>query len=71
MQVAAVATPTRPEWQWRIVNYAGEIVEESSRVFPTIATAVAAGVARRNELNIVDVSERPNPYSSKARFRGR
>jgi hypothetical protein len=71
MQVVAVATPARLEWQWRIVNYAGEIVEESSRLFPTIATAVAAGVARRNELNMVVVSERPNPSSSTARFHGR
>jgi hypothetical protein len=70
MQVVAVATPAGPEWQWRLVNYAGEIVEESSRIFPTIATAVAAGVTRRNELNVVDVSEQPNPDGSTARFPG-
>jgi hypothetical protein len=52
MQVVAVGTPTRREWQWRIVNHAGGIVEESSRVFPTIATAVAAGVVRSDELNV-------------------
>ena len=42
MQVMAHWTPARPDWRWRIVNYAGELVEESHGTFPTIATAIAA-----------------------------
>lgn len=71
MQVIAVATPAHPEWRWRIVNYAGEFVEESSRVFPTIAAAVAEGAKRLGELNVADVSERANPYGSTAHLRNR
>jgi hypothetical protein len=71
MQVIAVATPARPDWRWRIVNYAGETVEESSRLFPTIATAVAAGTARLHQLDTVDLSARANPYTSTSHLRGR
>jgi len=71
VQVVAFMTPARPEWRWRIVNYAGEMVEESSRVFPTIATAVAAGSQRLDEMNAVDLSVRANPYGSTAHLRGR
>ena len=71
MQVIAVATPARPDWRWRIVNYAGEKVEESSRLFPTIAAAVAAGTERLHELDTVDLSERPSPYTSTSHLRGR
>ena len=41
MQVTAFSTPSCPEWRWRIVNYAGEIIEESHDLFPTISAAVA------------------------------
>ena len=41
MQVAAVSTPGRPEWRWRIANYAGEVIEESRNSFGTIAAALA------------------------------
>jgi hypothetical protein len=46
MQVVALSTPARTGWQWRIVNAAGEVIEESRERFPTIATAVATGRAR-------------------------
>ena len=29
MQVTAFLTPQEPDWRWRIVNYAGETIEES------------------------------------------
>src|SRR3989442_1222645 len=29
MQVVAFSNPSQPDWRWRIVNYAGEMVEES------------------------------------------
>jgi hypothetical protein len=46
MNVFAVATPDRPGWRWRIVDHDGEIVEESSSAFGTIAEAVAEGSER-------------------------
>ena len=37
MQVSAVWTPDQRGWRWRIVNNAGEIVEESREGFPDMA----------------------------------
>jgi hypothetical protein len=38
MQVVAVSTPQKDAgWRWRIVDNAGEVVEESLESFPTIA----------------------------------
>jgi hypothetical protein len=59
MQVMAHWTPARPDWRWRIVNYAGELVEESHGTFPTIATAIAAGTRRLTEMNVTDHSVPP------------
>ena len=56
MQVIAFSTPGSPAWRWRIVNYAGELVEESHETFATIAAAVAQGAKRLVELNVVDHS---------------
>jgi hypothetical protein len=56
MQVTAFSTPARPDWRWRIVNYAGEIIEESRDTFATIAAAVDRGTKRMKALNIVDRS---------------
>ena len=58
MQVVAFSTPSRPDWRWRIVSYAGDMVEESSGTFSSIATAVAEGTRRMNELGAQDLSER-------------
>ena len=69
MQVIAFATPVRPEWRWRIVNYAGEMVEESFTTFPTIAVAVARGIQRLEELNTTDRSVRVNSYRSTSHLR--
>ena len=46
MNVVAFSTPSQPDWRWRIVNYGGEMVEESSKGFATIALAVAEGNER-------------------------
>ena len=51
MQVLAFSTPSRPGWRWRIVNYSGEMVEESFQTFPSIATAVSDGTRRVNEMS--------------------
>ncbi len=56
MQVAAFSTPNRPDWRWRIVNYAGEVIEESERTFPTISSAVADGARRMAQINVPDRS---------------
>jgi len=62
MQVIAFSTPLYPDWRWRIVNYAGEMVEESFRTFPSIASAVAEGMGRLRELGTVDLSERVSSF---------
>jgi len=56
VQVTAFSTPSCPEWRWRIVNYAGEIIEESHDLFPTISAAVASGTKRLVQMNVVDNS---------------
>jgi hypothetical protein len=71
MQVAAFSTPTSPDWRWRIVNYAGEIIEESRETFPTIATAVANGTRRLVQMNVVDRSVALRTHRSTSHLRGR
>jgi len=56
MNVVAFSTPARPDWTWRIVNYAGEIIEESEATFATIGRAVAEGRKRLLEMNTPDHS---------------
>ena len=62
MQVIAFSTPSYPDWRWRIVNYAGEMVEESRETYPSIAVAVAEGNRRLREVDSNDLSVRPSPY---------
>ena len=63
MNVVAFSTPRRPDWRWRIVNYAGEIVEESEASFPTIGNACAEGAKRLEDMNAIDRSTRPALYA--------
>lgn len=62
MQVVAFSTPNRPEWRWRIVNYAGDMVEESYETFASIGTAVTDGTRRMIAMDVKDVSERSYRY---------
>jgi hypothetical protein len=62
MQVAAFAKAHDRGWRWRIVNYAGEVIEESNDVFGSIAAAVAQGSKRLVTLNVVDRSEPSRPW---------
>jgi len=71
MQVVAFSTPTNPHWRWRIVNYAGEVVEESHEIFPTIASAVAQGTKRLVQMNVVDRSEPVRGYRSTTHLQNR
>jgi len=64
-QVAAVSTPQDGAcWRWRIVNYGGEIVEESRETYTTIDRAIEEGSKRLTELNVVDNSVPFYPHRS-------
>jgi len=56
VQVLAFSTPEAPLWRWRIINYAGELIEESREAFPTIAAALAQGSKRLKVMDVVDNS---------------
>ena len=71
MQVVAFATPSCPEWRWRLVNYAGDVVEESSRTFPSIAIAITDGTRRMNDLAADDSRRSPTYYRSTTYLRSR
>ena len=72
MQVAAFCTPVRPDWRWRIVNYAGELVEESRDSFASIAAALVEGHRRLREMGDQDMSSRaPIYYRSTSHLRNR
>ena len=71
MDVTAFCTPNRPDWRWRIVTYAGELVEESYESFATIRLAVAEGTKRMRALNVVDRSTPPRGYRSTSHLRNR
>lgn len=71
MQVAAFSSPGDPDWRWRIVNYAGETIEESRDTFPTIASAVASGKKRLVQMDIVDRSMVVRSYRSTSHLRAR
>jgi hypothetical protein len=59
MQVAAFSRPNEPDWRWRIIDYAGTIVEESRLTFRTIAQAVEEGRRRLRQLD--DDKSTPQP----------
>jgi hypothetical protein len=63
VNVLAFSTPRRPDWRWRIVDYAGEMVEESGAGYPTISRAVAEGAKRLEDMNAADRSTRPGLYA--------
>ena len=69
MQVAAFSTPASPDWRWRIVNYAGELVEESHDTFPTIASALEQGSKRLRVMDVVDNSVPFHPHRSTRHLR--
>ena len=62
MNVIAFSSPTRPDWRWRIVTNAGEVIEESRTTFGSISEAVAKGRRRLEDLDIDDRSERPRTF---------
>jgi hypothetical protein len=64
VQVTAFSTPSQPHWRWRIVNYAGEMIEESRDLFATIAGAIGAGRTRLGQMDVADDSERPRNWRS-------
>jgi hypothetical protein len=72
VQVAAVSTPQDgARWRWRIVNYAGELVEESRETFATIGSAVEQGSKRLAQMDGVDNSVPYGHYPPTRRLRVR
>ena len=69
MQVLAFSTPQDPLWRWRIINYAGEILEESHETFPTIAVALENGSKRLKVMDVVDHSVPLSSYRSTRHLR--
>jgi hypothetical protein len=69
MQVAAFSTPQDPRWRWRIVNYAGELVEESQDTFTSIAGALEQGSKRLRTMNVGDTSVPFHPHRSTRHLR--
>jgi len=63
MNVLAVSTPGHPDWRWRIVDYHGKTVEESSASFPTIAKAIAKGRERLQRHTDRDASIVRRPWA--------
>jgi hypothetical protein len=71
MNVAAFKTPEDPAWRWRIVNYAGETIAESSDRFTSIGAALAGGNRHLAELKLVDNSQPVNWRRSTSYLRGK
>jgi hypothetical protein len=71
MQVLAFSTPLDPLWRWRIINFAGELVEESRETFPTIASALEQGSKRLRLMDVVDHSVPPSIHRSTRHLRNR
>jgi len=69
MQVVAFSPPQDPVWRWRIVNYAGGLVEESRDSFRTIAGALEQGSKRLSVMNVVDHSVPAPSYRSTRHLR--
>jgi hypothetical protein len=67
MHVIAFSSPSRPAWRWRLISYAGDIVEESRDVFRSIAEAIGAGAVRSEELRVRDISQPVLPYAGSLR----
>jgi hypothetical protein len=62
MQVVAFSTPAHPEWRWRLVNFAGDIVEESHHAFASIAAAITDGTRRMDEVSAEDLSSHSRTF---------
>lgn len=71
MQVTAFSTPSEPRWRWRIVNYAGDVIEESREVFPTIAAAVAGGTKQLLQMDTDHSAESVHRRRSTSHLRRR
>jgi hypothetical protein len=59
MDVVAFCSPGYPDWRWRIVDYAGQTVADSSGAFRTVGAAVAA--AREHLDQLLDLADRSVP----------
>jgi hypothetical protein len=71
MNVAAFNSPKDSAWRWRIVNYAGDTIAESSDRFPSIGAALAQGAQKLAAMNVIDRSQPSNGRRSPAYLRSR
>lgn len=46
MHIVAISTPSSAGWRWRILDYSGQMVEESDGTFGSIEMAIAHGAER-------------------------
>ena len=60
-QVIAVTTPAEKGWRWRIINAAGEALQESTEHYPTIAKALAEG-----QRHLAAIAPGPEPKPKEA-----
>ena len=63
MNVVAICTPPSAAWRWRIVDYSGQMIEESYTTFPSIESAVAEGVQRLHARDDRDVASTATRFS--------
>ena len=59
MNVVAISTPSSVSWRWRIIDYSGQMVEESDGTFGSIESAITHGVERmraRDEQDLVNTA---------------
>jgi hypothetical protein len=68
VQVVAVSTPGSPAWRWRIVDYAGVMIEESRDTFVSIGAALVSGAKTLREMNITAGPAPPAPLPPRGRF---
>jgi hypothetical protein len=66
MNVVAISTPRLAGWRWRIVDYSGQMVEESYGTFPSIETAVADGTQRLHARDDRDIASMPSRTPTRA-----
>jgi hypothetical protein len=67
MNVVAISTPSSVGWRWRIVDYSGQMVEESDGTFASIEIAITHGVERMRARDDQDSANSASPSSSRWR----
>ncbi len=61
MQVVTISSPRRPARPWRLMDYAGEPIEESQVGFPSISTVLGGRKGAAAALVIAATTSPPIP----------